>query len=259
MKTVIKIKGLSVKYDTGYALRNVNLEVKENDFLGIMGPNGGGKSTLLKAMLGLVNINQGSIEIFGKPGLPSHGELGYVPQASAVDRQFPISVLEVAKMGFVRGGFHPLHKFLESDQKKALELLEQVNLREYAKRQIGELSGGEFQRLLIARAIAVSPKILFLDEPTSGIDPGSRKNIYQLLTDLNKNMTIVMVTHDLAAISSSVSSIACLNGDLVYHGEPTLTQEVVTQLYGCPVELVAHGHPHRVLMDHGHVHHNCDC
>ena len=127
-----------------------------------------------------------------------------------------------------------------------------MGIGDLAERQISALSGGEFQRMLIARALAAEPKILLLDEPTASVDPGSREMIYELLTELNKEITIVMVTHDLMAVAAQVSNLACLSGTLVYHGEPKLTEEVVSEMYGCPVDLIAHGVPHRVLGDHDH-------
>ena len=130
-------------------------------------------------------------------------------------------------------------------------LLEKVGITDLANRQISELSGGEFQKMLIARALATNPKLLLLDEPTASVDAASRDQIYGLLAELNKNMTIILVTHDLLAVSSQVTRLACLNGQLVYHGEPELTEKVVNNLYGCPVDLIAHGVPHRVLRDHG--------
>lgn len=136
-------------------------------------------------------------------------------------------------------------------------MLKLLGIESLAGRQISALSGGEFQRMLIARAIAADPQILLLDEPTASVDANSREKIYELLSELNKKMTILLVTHDLFAISSQVKRLACLNGRLVYHGEPELNEAVVNQLYGCPVELIAHGVPHRVLRDHNGEDHVC--
>ena len=134
-----------------------------------------------------------------------------------------------------------------------MEFLKRVGIEALAKRQISELSGGEFQRLLIARALAVSPEILILDEPTASVDPASRASIYSLLDSLNREgMTVILVTHDLLAVSSAVGRIACLNRRLAYHGEPRLTEEVCNEMYGCPIDLIAHGIPHRILGEHSH-------
>lgn len=178
--------------------------------------------------------------------------MGYVPQFSAVDRGFPISVNEVVMTAFLKGPLHPFFRYSQEHRKKAEENLERVGILELKDRQISQLSGGEFQRMLIARALATDPKILLLDEPTASVDPSSRQQIFELLAELNKSVTILLVTHDMMAVASQVSTIACLNRSLVYHGEPELTEETVSQMYGCPVDLIAHGVPHRVLGGHGH-------
>ena len=243
----IRIENLSVNYRHTNALSNVCLDVAEGEFLGIIGPNGGGKTTLLKAVLGLVPISSGSIKIFGKE---TRAGIGYVPQFSAVDRSFPISVREVVMTSFLKGPLHPFFRYSQKHRELADGQLERVGMGPLAERQISELSGGEFQRLLIARALAAEPEILLLDEPTASVDPASRQRIFDLLGELNHEVTIVLVTHDMMAISSQVTTIACLNRTLVYHGEPQLTEETVNQMYGCPVDLIAHGVPHRVLGGH---------
>lgn len=248
----IKIEGLTVCYKHTQALSDVCLSVQEGEFLGVIGPNGGGKSTLLKSILGLVEIDGGKITIFGSDKPAGREQIGYVPQFSSVDRAFPITVIEVVMTAFQKGGLHPFFRFNGEHRKRALRQLTRVGIAELADRQISELSGGEFQRMLIARALAVEPKILLLDEPTASVDPASREKIYELLTELNKTVTIVLVSHDLLAVASQVTSLACLNGTLVYHGAPELSSEVVNEMYGCPVELIAHGVPHRVLGEHNH-------
>lgn len=248
---VIKIDHLTVNYGETIALRDISMQVQEGEFLGIIGPNGGGKSTLLKAILGLVATPAGKVQVFGKS--PSHlrGEIGYVPQFAYMDRKFPISVFEVALLGRTPARLSAFHQYSQTDRQVVMQQLEKVGIAHLSTRQIGELSGGEFQRLLIARALAVDPKLLLLDEPTASVDAVSREKIYNLLDELNQTMTIIMVTHDLFAVSSKVRKLACLNGTLVYHGEPQLQAEIVNQLYGCPVDLIAHGVPHRVLGEHG--------
>lgn len=250
MEKAISIKNLTVYYGDTPAITNVSFDVKEGEFLGIIGPNGGGKSTLLKAILGLIPITMGSVQIYGQEQRKNRTALGYVPQFATMDRRFPISVNEVALTGRLKSGLSPFMKFSRTDREIAYQQLQRVGIDSLAKRQISELSGGEFQRLLIARALAVNPKILLLDEPTASVDASSREQIYNLLEELNKEMTIVLVTHDLLAVSSKVGKLACLNGNLVYHGEPELNRSIVNQLYGCPVDLIAHGVPHRVLKVH---------
>lgn len=251
---VIEIKDLSVYYKNNTAIEKVNLDVYRGEFLGIIGPNGGGKTTLIKAMLGLVEKSSGSVKVLGKNTGKAHSAIGYVPQFSIVDRSFPISVTEAVLSARLKSGLHPFRYFKEKDRKFALQYLSRVNMTELKDRQVSELSGGEFQRLLIARALATDPEILVLDEPTASVDPASRNTIYSLLDELNnEGMTIIMVTHDLLAISSSVGRMACLNRRLAYHGEPKLTEEVCNEMYGCPIDLIAHGVPHRVLGEHSHT------
>ena len=246
----IEIADLDVFYDDVCALKKVSLKVNEGDYLAIMGPNGGGKSTLLKSILGLVDIEKGSIKIFGKEPKKNRHFIGYVPQISNVDKNFPITVIEVVLLGTQKKGLSLFHRYKGEDVKEALEYIELVGLKGMENRRISRLSGGEFQKMLIARALITKPKLLLLDEPTASIDAKSTQEIYTLLGKLNESMTILLVTHNVLAISSNVKELACLNETLVYHGEPELSQEVINKMYGCPVELVAHGVPHRVLKEH---------
>jgi len=246
------IRNLTVRYGENTALEEVCLELREGAYMAVMGPNGGGKSTLLKAVLGLVRAEAGEIRICGENAARARGRCGYVPQFALMDRRFPISVEEAALTGRLPGGLHPFFRYGEADKKAALRAMEELGVAHLAKRQVGELSGGEFQRLLLARALAAKPALLLLDEPTASIDPASRAQIYALLDKLHKSgMSIMMVTHDLMAVASSVDALACLHTRLVYHGEPALNEEVLGQMYGCPVDLIAHGVPHRVLGSHG--------
>lgn len=251
MSATIKIDHVSVSYGNTHALEDISFQVEEGDFLGVIGPNGGGKSTMLKAILGLVPLSQGSVEIL------NGAVVGYVPQFSQVDKQFPISVFDAVLTGRLKKGLHFFQKYSEKDKELALEKLGEVGISHLADRQISQLSGGEFQRMFIARALCVNPQILILDEPTASVDPQSRELIYRLLTEINKKMTIVLVTHDLFAISSAVKSLACLNRSLVHHGEAELNANIVEHLYGCPVDLIAHGVPHRVLKSHDQG--GCSC
>lgn len=245
---VLEIKNLSVSYGNNLALVDINLIVNKGDFLAIIGGNGGGKSTLLKAILGLVEKDKGTISAFGKEN--STDGIGYVPQFSLLDRNFPITVLDAVLSGMLKKGLHLFFRFSKKQKEDALEYLKLLQIDHLAKRQISELSGGEFQRMLIARALATKPSLLLLDEPTASVDPSTKEYIYDLLTKLNEEITIIIVTHDTLAISSKVKSIACLNRTLVYHGEPSLSKEIIEKIYGCPVDLIAHGVPHRVLSDH---------
>ena len=247
----VRIGNLSVRYGQTLAISEICLEVEDGEYLGIIGPNGGGKTTVLKAILGLVPAASGTIEVYGKKPGETGTLVGYVPQFAEMEKSFPATVREVVMMGRLKQKLSLFHKFKKEDREIADELMQKVGIYSLAGRQIGGLSGGEFQKALIARALAAKPRLLLLDEPTASVDAASRDQIHQLLEELNKSMTIILVTHDLLAVSSNVRRLACLNRRLVYHGEPELNEDVVNNLYGCPVDLIAHGVPHRVLKEHG--------
>ncbi|TCO74957.1 metal ABC transporter ATP-binding protein [Marinisporobacter balticus] len=250
MRNVLEIDGVNVSYENVEALSNINLRVKENDFLAIIGPNGGGKSTLLKTILGLLKPDSGEIKIFGQSNAKTFGLIGYVPQFSKFNKNFPISVKDVVIMGFLKNNNKMFAKLKPLEEKKAETIMKNLNIFEFKERQIGQLSGGQLQRVLIARALAVGPKILLLDEPTASLDSNVKSQIYHILKELNEKMTIIMVTHDMGAISSYVKSIACLNRKLFYHGAPKLTKDILSQVYGCPIDMIAHGISHRVFHEH---------
>ena len=246
----VHIDDLSVYYGQTPAIADVCFDISDGEYLGIIGPNGGGKSTLLKAILGLVPISSGTVQVYG--GRPGNNQsvVGYVPQFSSLDKRFPITLGEVVLTGRLKKGLSPFFSYTQEDHDFSQQLIKRVGLEGLENRQISALSGGEFQRMLIARALAVNPKLLLLDEPTASVDAASRDQIYELLAELNESMTIILVTHDLLAVSSHVHMLACLNRRLIYHGEPQLTENIVNSLYGCPVDLIAHGVPHRVLRKH---------
>lgn len=247
----VHIDNLSVCYGQTPAIAGVCLDVSDGEYLGIIGPNGGGKSTLLKAILGLVPISSGTVQVYGgRPG-NNRAIVGYVPQFASLDKRFPITLGEVVLTGRLKKGLSPFFSYTQEDHDFSHQLIKRVGLEGLENRQISALSGGEFQRMLIARALAVNPRLLLLDEPTASVDAASRDHIYTLLAELNESMTIILVTHDLLAVSSHVHMLACLNSHLIYHGEPQLTENIVNSLYGCPVDLIAHGVPHRVLREHG--------
>ncbi len=225
MKEIINIKNLSVSYDNLKVLDNISLKIFEGEFIGIIGPNGGGKSTLLKSILGLVKIDSGIINIDDKV-------IGYVPQFSTVDRKFPISVLDVILSGMINKKVKPFFRFNKDMIEKAYSKLDEVGIKDLANRQISELSGGQFQRMLIARALAIEPDILFLDEPTASVDTVSMNKIYELLEKINKYTTIVLVTHDIMSISKKVNKVVCINKKLVYYGEPIVQKDTLDHLYG---------------------------
>jgi len=242
MSLAVQIENLSVYYGQTPALTKVSLEVEQGEYLGLLGPNGGGKSTLLKTILGLVPVSSGTVRVFGDKPSKVRSHIGYVPQFASIDRSFPITVLEVVLTGRLRRGISPFFRYSGRDREIAEELLERVGLKELKSRRISELSGGQFQKMLIARALAVQPSLLLLDEPTASVDAASREQIYDLLEELSRSMTIILVTHDLLTVSSKVHRLACLNGSLLYHGEPKLSQKLLSSLYGCDIDLLSQGY-----------------
>jgi zinc transport system ATP-binding protein len=251
MTEIVSIKGLWVTRDGHTVLEDVNLELNEGDFLGLIGPNGGGKSTLLKVMLGLIKPERGEVRIFGLEPVQARKFVGYMPQKTLFDPSFPVTALEVVLMGrYSRAGL--FQRYRPEDRKAASRALEAVGMGSYASREIGALSGGEQQRVFVARSLVSDPKLLLLDEPTAGIDSAQQTEFYDLLCHLNRKMgiAVVLVSHDITAISKHVNRIACLNQRLYYHGSKELTNEDIERAYGCPVEMIAHGTPHRVLREH---------
>lgn len=249
---LVTLRNVGVTYDGYEALKGVNLEIADQDFLGVIGPNGGGKTTLVKAILGTVP-HTGRITL--APEL-FHGRerlIGYMPQMVDFDRAFPVSVLEVVLSGLQgRRGFRT--RYTHQDRAKALSMLESSGIAETARNPIGEVSGGQMQRALLARAVISDPKLLILDEPANFVDNKFEKELYDTLQELNSRMAIVMVSHDIGMISSVVKEIVCVNGHVHRHRSNILTEEQLRN-YDCPIQLLSHGHiPHTVL-----EHHPGDC
>jgi len=240
---LLQVRGLTFGYGRELVLDHVDLDINPRDFLAVIGPNGGGKTTLIKAILGLLRPWSG--EVISR--IP-RGQMGYVPQFSTFDRSFPLRVRDVVLMGRLgRRGL--LRRYTREDRDDVERILERLKLLDVARSHVAEVSGGQLQRVLIARALAGDPAILFLDEPTASIDAESREVLREILEELNQRIPVVVVTHDVTSISPMVQRIACINRRLFYHG-PELDQDVLEEVYGCPVELVAHGVPHRVLHHH---------
>ena len=256
------MRDVSVAYDGYEAIQHVDLEIGDDDFLGVIGPNGGGKTTLVKAILGTVP-HTGEIclapELFrGKERL-----IGYMPQLSDFDREFPISVLEVVLSGLQgRRGFSS--RYTKEDRARAMELLAasekamallaSSGIAETARQPIGEVSGGQMQRALLARAVISDPKLLILDEPANFVDNKFENELYRTLRELNSRMAIVMVSHDIGTITSVVKEIVCVNRRVHRHHSNVITEEQLRN-YDCPIQIVSHGHiPHTVL-----EHHPGDC
>lgn len=247
---IVELKDIRVTYGELPALEDVSLTVYEHDFLGIIGPNGGGKSTLLKVILGLVKPGHGSASVFGQPPEQARSRVGYVSQRSYFDRDFPASVWDVVLMGrYSSAGI--VRRYGDRDRHQAEKALAMVGMLEQRNKQIGMLSGGEQQRVFVARALCAGPGLLLLDEPTASIDSTMQTEFYELLEELKYSLTIVMVSHDIGAVSVYVDKIACLNRRMYYHGSREITPGILEATYKCPVQLIAHGTvPHRVLKEH---------
>jgi zinc transport system ATP-binding protein len=247
---VVRLDNAWVRYDGMVVLEDISLVVEQGDFLGIIGPNGGGKTTLLKVILGLVKLAQGRVSVLGQPPEKNHRHIGYIPQYNLFDRNFPISVRDTVLMG-CNGTTGLLKRYSREDKKRTQEALETVGMLSHQDHQIGKLSGGEQQRVFIARALVSQPKLLLLDEPAASVDSAMQTGFYELLVKLKKEMTIIMVSHDISAVSIYVDKIACLNRQLFYHGSKEIGPEVLEATYKCPVQMIAHGTvPHRVLKEH---------
>ncbi len=248
MEALISLRNVSVNYDETTALEQVSLDIYPDDFLGIIGPNGGGKTTLVKAILGII---EHSGEVLYSPTLfaRNHRLIGYLPQQSEFDRSFPISVVEVVMSGLQsERGF--ASRYTSEDREKALKLLEMAGIEDIAERQISEVSGGQMQRALLCRAVILEPKLLILDEPTNFVDNQFENELYTLLHRLNERMAIVMVSHDLGTITSVVKSIVCVNRTVHRHDSNIITAEQLEN-YHCPIQIISHGHiPHTVLEHH---------
>ena len=221
--SIVSIKNVTVKYDSYTALESANLDILEDDFIGIIGPNGGGKTTLIKSIIGAVSY---SGEVILSPTLFKDGKrlIGYLPQQTTFDKQFPISVIEVVLSGLQsQKGFSTRYSLKDKD--KALQLLDSMGIITIANKQIGEISGGQMQRVLLCRAIISEPKLLILDEPTNFVDKRFESELYDILKELNKKMAIVMVSHDVHNISSAVKSIVCVNRTIHKHNTNTLSSK----------------------------------
>lgn len=247
-KPIISIRDLGVRYDNVTALEHANLDIYVDDFVGIIGPNGGGKSTLVKAIMGIVPYN-GHIE-YGEQLLRNKKpHIGYLPQISTFDKEFPISVREVVMSGLQaeRGLWRSYSK---DEHKRVDKVLERTSLSDLSDRPIGELSGGQLQRVMLCRAIISEPKLLVLDEPTNFVDNRFENELYNLLHHLSEQMAIVMVSHDIGTISSVVRSIVCVNRHVHRHDSNIITEEQLRN-YNCPIQLISHGNiPHTVLGAH---------
>jgi len=246
MNALIDVRDVCFSYDIGPpVLENVSLEIRDGEFLGLVGPNGGGKSTLLKLVLGLIEPARGEVLVSGKSPWAARGMIGYVPQYARFARDFPISARETVLLGRLGrttlwGGWHA------NDLEVARRTMAEAEVLDLADRPLGTLSGGQLQRVLVARALACEPRILLLDEPTANIDLRAETEIFDLFKALNRRMTIVVVSHDVGFISDYVTQIACLNRTLLCHQSAPIGAELIERLYGMPVKRIVHGGDHRM-------------
>lgn len=237
-RTVLEVKNLSFAYNKELVLQEINLSVQERDFLALIGPNGGGKSSLIKIILGINEIQKGSIKIFDKELSKSNTQIGYVPQNTNVNINFPIKVIEIVMMGVAKKS--PLSfRYTKDEITHATNMLKQVGIEDQAQKRIGSLSGGQRQRVMIARALYSNPKILLLDEPTASIDVDGQKQIYELLKELNKSVTIIVVSHDISIILEYANKVAHINKKLSYHDLSSMQKKFsVPGNHICEVELL---------------------
>ena len=241
----VDLAGVTFSYGEAPVLEGVNLRVAEGEFLGLVGPNAGGKSTLLKLILGLLEPQTGVVRVLGHAPDQARRLLGYVPQHPGFPRDFPITVEQVVLMGRLglgTGWRRWLGGYSAEDRAAAQAALTEVQAQNLAGRQIGTLSGGQLQRVLVARALVGEPRLLILDEPTANIDQRMEGEIFDLLRAINARMTILVVSHDVAFISAYVGRVACLNRTLVCHTTQAIDGQIIHELYGEDVRQVAHAH-----------------
>ena len=247
MAILLEMQSLSASYGNNIVLDDVNFTVHDDDYIGVIGPNGGGKTTLLKIILGLLKPAGGKL-IFNA-GLINRNTIGYLPQISTGDLNYPVNVLDIVLSGLMirKSAFS---RMSATDKIKAEGIIESLGLKEFSKTSLNELSGGQLQRVFLGRALIGDPKLLLLDEPGNFVDSSFENDFYEHLKELNKRMAILMVSHDVGTISSYIKSFACVNRKLHYHPSHEITNEDMTA-YGCPIQIVSHGDiPHTVLKTH---------
>jgi zinc transport system ATP-binding protein len=243
-KIIVGFNDVSFSYNSVPVLENVNFNIDRLDFVSVVGPNGGGKTTLLKLMLGLAKPRTGKVRIFGTSPESARSRIGYVSQHFEFDALFPIRVIDIVLMGRLNQSLWK-GRYSQSDRKAAIKALKEVQLGDYRYRHISELSGGQRQRVLIARALATEPELLLLDEPMAHVDVAAQEELFEFLHQLNKRLTVIIVTHDIAYVSSYVKSVLCVNRKVVMHPTREITGEIICELYGGEVRHISHSHIHR--------------
>ncbi len=238
MEPVIELSSVFFTYEKSIILEDISLRVLEKDFLTIVGPNGGGKTTLLKLIMGFLKPVKGSINIFGKPPKINKARIGYVPQFAAYKEDFPLNALDVVLTGLLdKESFLPWYS--KQDKNAALSVMDKLGILNLAKEKIGTLSGGQKQRVLIARALVSNPAILLLDEPTASVDPKNEKHIYEFLKEMNDDITILLVTHDVTFVSHYANSVACLNKKISVNTVKKIPGQL-EEYYHTPMDFITH-------------------
>ena len=247
---LIQITDLSASYDGKTVLSHINLTVYEQDFLGVIGPNGGGKTTLMKSILGLHRPDKGNIRFFRTGKETTDLNMGYLPQYNSIDRKFPISVYEVVLSGLSKQKTL-FQRYNKEHHEQVRHIISRMGLEGFENRAIGQLSGGQLQRALLGRALVSNPEVIILDEPNTYIDKRFEAQLYELLEEINRERAIILVSHDIGTVLQNVKTIACVNETLHYHPSTEVSAEWLEAHFGCPIELLGHGHlPHRVLKEH---------
>jgi len=239
--SVIAMEGVSFSYDHVPAVEHATLEIRSREFVCIVGPNGGGKTTLLRLILGLARPQTGQVRVFGGRPEAARSRLGYMPQRAHLDPKFPVRVLDVVLTGCLGPG-HLFGPYRQADREAGGRVLREVGIEELADRPFSDLSGGQRQRALIARALVSNPDLLLLDEPTANVDPLGERQLYDLFHNLNQRLTIVLATHDLSFVTSQVEKVICVNRRVLVHPTHEITGEIIREVYGDDVRLVRHNH-----------------
>lgn len=251
MGKILELSSVFAGYNDEVILKDISFEIYDDDFIGIIGPNGGGKTTLLNVILGLIKPYKGTINFYNDIRSERKNKIGYLPQLNKIDKKFPITVQEVVLSGLIYGTDF-FGRYTKSQKEKAKETLTRIGICDIKDVTIGELSGGQMQKVLLARAIVSSPRLLILDEPNTFVDNQFEGELYEILKDLNNEMAIIIVSHDVGTISSYIKTIACVNRELHYHKSNKISEKQLAT-YNCPIKLITHGEvPHTVLEKHNH-------
>lgn len=254
MNKILDISDVSAGYDNNpRIIKNISFSVYQKDFLGIIGPNGGGKTTLLRTIMGLIKPTDGKVTFYNEAGKSvSKINIGYLPQLNKIDQKFPITVHDVILSGLTMSNWLPSFSVPAKHRQRVEEVAEQMGVEKLLKRPIGELSGGQLQRVLLGRSIIDNPVLLILDEPISYVDKQFETAFYNILDEINAQMGIILVSHDIGTILSMVRNVLCVNETAHYHCGTEISQDWLDKAFdSCPFEIVGHGElPHRVLRKH---------